>query len=569
MRGQIGGEIDQTDGDQPAADREDQIGIARVEKYQPANQKAGHHRQHMTKRGMPRRPVHDAFFRRAIRESSHEAQPSTPPNSANAHTTKTRKPISDVVTTAYLPEFDPACHHAARRTLIRINPGLTTIKAGGAQFCQNINGEVAMYFRWIGVFCAIVALVAFSGAAELSPLRASMHPQENKRPTPQLEVRPVSPSATELFDLLNCVDALARGQFAKGEAACSAAIALNAGNSNAYKLRGYGYLLEHRFERAATDFRVALRLKPRDAESLAGYGESLSGQGKFAPAVAQFTKAIALAPGASAYWNARCWARAGDGRRLDLALADCNHALTLSPAAPGVLNSRGLVRLRMGQFPAAIADYTNALAAKPAQASARFGRGLARLHLGQKDAAAADIASARKMDSDIDSLFVLMDVLPRDCATHSGRAACPPPPPNAPEKNTSQPWLMVSFEIDSDDDVLFAIEADRLNIMLDQMARILRQPQDEHHSDIARLDDSRQSLLVQLSRAAARFNRLLPAACRNGRLLPQLCAGSYRATWTGAPLSAGPAQAIGKLYQHVHPVWTALCAGHRKLCRLE
>jgi tetratricopeptide (TPR) repeat protein len=202
-----------------------------------------------------------------------------------------------------------------------------------------------MITRYISL---ITVVLMTSAAAAPPPLAMSLHPHEVKRPTDQLETKSDSAQARALIELLTCVDALAHAEFAEGEAACSRAIALNARDATAYKLRGYGYLLEHRFERAQTDFRTSLSLDPRDAESLAGYGESFSGQGKFPDAVAQFTKAIDLAPDKSAYLNARCWARAGEGKHLDRALADCDRALALSPGAPGVLDSRGLVRLRMG-----------------------------------------------------------------------------------------------------------------------------------------------------------------------------------------------------------------------------
>lgn len=297
-----------------------------------------------------------------------------------------------------------------------------------------------MALRFSLIPCAIAILAGLSGNVRSQPLQASLRPDADKRPTQQLEAGPNETAASVLIGLLDCVTLLGRGRIAKGEEACSKVIALDAGNATAYKLRGYGYLLEHRFERAAADFQISLRLAPRDAESLAGYGQSLSGLGKFEAAVTQFTRAIALAPKASTYWSARCWARAGSGRQLGLALADCDRALALSPAAAVALNDRGMVRLRMGQFQAAILDYSKSLARDSQQPSARFGRGVALLHLGRSEAAASDIARARQADPEIDALFVLMGVLPHDCA-HPGKAICPPPPLSH-QKPVGSPWIM-------------------------------------------------------------------------------------------------------------------------------
>lgn len=95
--------------------------------------------------------------------------------------------------------------------------------------------------------------------------------------------------------------------------------------------------------------------------------------------------------------NSRCWARAVLGRELDKALADCNQALEHMAKAPAVLDSRGLVRLRMGQWDKAIADYDAALAQRPDNAWSLYGRGVARQRKGLKAEGDADIAAALKL----------------------------------------------------------------------------------------------------------------------------------------------------------------------------
>jgi tetratricopeptide (TPR) repeat protein/predicted aspartyl protease len=91
--------------------------------------------------------------------------------------------------------------------------------------------------------------------------------------------------------------------------------------------------------------------------------------------------------------NGRCWARALGGQDLDAALRDCDAALRARPGTPSFLDSRGLVRLRRGEFGKAIADYDDALAKEPDMAWSRYGRGIAKLRLadasGRKDIDAA------------------------------------------------------------------------------------------------------------------------------------------------------------------------------------
>ena len=92
--------------------------------------------------------------------------------------------------------------------------------------------------------------------------------------------------------------------------------------------------------------------------------------------------------------NGRCWARALAGRDLEKALSDCNTAVRLSQRAADVLDSRGLVHFRRGEFSRAIADYDAALAQKPKIAWSLYGRGLAELKTGAKAQGDADLAAA-------------------------------------------------------------------------------------------------------------------------------------------------------------------------------
>ena len=272
-------------------------------------------------------------------------------------------------------------------------------------------------------FCWILpAILLLAVAVQAKPLAVSQKPDEHTLPAPELDGHSGPEEYGNPF-LWTCLADLSRGLISKGEEACGRAIALDPKDADAHELRGYAYLVEHRFEHAEADFRMALKLRPATAEALAGHGQSLSGLGQFDGAVAQFSKATVLAPKNAAYRNGLCWARAGTGKNLKRALADCNAALALAPGTAGPLNSRGLVKLRLGRFDAAITDYTASLAANPQQASARFGRGLAHLGLGHVAAGDADILGARKTDYEIDGLFVLLGLLPRECG--QGKLKCP------------------------------------------------------------------------------------------------------------------------------------------------
>lgn len=95
--------------------------------------------------------------------------------------------------------------------------------------------------------------------------------------------------------------------------------------------------------------------------------------------------------------NQRCWARGLANTGLDKAERDCDDAIRLRPKQAAYRDSRGLVRLRRGNYAGAVADYDAALAINPRLAIALYGRGLARIALGQTQAGDADRAAARRL----------------------------------------------------------------------------------------------------------------------------------------------------------------------------
>jgi len=121
-------------------------------------------------------------------------------------------------------------------------------------------------------------------------------------------------------------------------------------------------------------------------------------------AIAELDQWIAAHPkddSLAAALNSRCRLRALRNEALDKAEADCNAALRLLSGDPNLLDSRGLVRLRLGQFDKAIADYSGALKLNPKLAWSLYGRGLAELKKGMKAEGDADIAAAKGVSAAI------------------------------------------------------------------------------------------------------------------------------------------------------------------------
>jgi tetratricopeptide (TPR) repeat protein len=124
----------------------------------------------------------------------------------------------------------------------------------------------------------------------------------------------------------------------------------------------------------------------------------------------------------------RCWLRATANLDLHGALQDCNRALDLRPYAsanveslireslapedPDVLDSRGLVYLRLGNLTDAVRDYDSALHINSNIPTALYGRGLAELRLGEKEQGQSDLTAAEKLDSGIAKRFAGMGLAP-------------------------------------------------------------------------------------------------------------------------------------------------------------
>jgi tetratricopeptide (TPR) repeat protein len=152
---------------------------------------------------------------------------------------------------------------------------------------------------------------------------------------------------------------------------------------------------------ARADLETASRLADKQSAARLGVGEAYSAMHMFKESLPQFDQWIAENPHderLAGGLNGRCWARAQLGVDLDKALADCNAALRLNPGDPAMLDSRGLVELRLGDFDKSIADYNGALRLRPDEAWSLYGRGRAELGKGLKAPGQADIKAAEAIN---------------------------------------------------------------------------------------------------------------------------------------------------------------------------
>src|SRR6185312_4560588 len=183
------------------------------------------------------------------------------------------------------------------------------------------------------------------------------------------------------------------------------ALRLNAKDGLAYAARADLLLAKGDLRNGWSDYGEAVKQAPNDGRIRERRARAYERAGRYSDSIHDLDAVLERTPSAGrlALLNERCWARAQWGQELSAALSDCDAALVLAPNLAAVLDSRGLVNLRMGQYDRAIADYDAALRQSPKEASSLFGRGMAKIGKGRVEEGRGDIAAARAAAPEIDA----------------------------------------------------------------------------------------------------------------------------------------------------------------------
>jgi tetratricopeptide (TPR) repeat protein len=96
--------------------------------------------------------------------------------------------------------------------------------------------------------------------------------------------------------------------------------------------------------------------------------------------------------------NEVCWSMATHNAALETALLICNRAQAQAPHDAAILDSRGLVLLRLGRNRDALASYDAALTARHDHVMSLLGRGIARRRLGDVAGGKIDAEAALSID---------------------------------------------------------------------------------------------------------------------------------------------------------------------------
>lgn len=173
---------------------------------------------------------------------------------------------------------------------------------------------------------------------------------------------------------------------------------------------------------ADRDLDAVARLSAPEAQVRLRLGWLYEAAGQYRSSIRQFklwmsyhSHDIEMADARNGLADARnnfCYRSAKLDRHLRRALHECRLALHHEPKSASILDSNGLVNLRLGNLATAIDDYTAALRRNARMVTSRYGRGIAELRLGEVRRGNADLASAEKLDRRVAAKFHRMRLDP-------------------------------------------------------------------------------------------------------------------------------------------------------------
>jgi tetratricopeptide (TPR) repeat protein len=175
------------------------------------------------------------------------------------------------------------------------------------------------------------------------------------------------------------------------------ALALDPGNAGTFTQLGLVAFKRGRWVEAIGYFTRILETEPRDFGLLAYRGMAHHRAGDDKAAKSDLDTAMAMTSGPDDF-DLICLSLAREGEFLESALIACDKAIASKNSSNEYRADRGLVRLRLGQLPAALEDYDAAVAADDRIAANFYGRALARQRAGDLAGSKADRERALAID---------------------------------------------------------------------------------------------------------------------------------------------------------------------------
>jgi tetratricopeptide (TPR) repeat protein len=185
-------------------------------------------------------------------------------------------------------------------------------------------------------------------------------------------------------------------------AACDSLIQSNLANGKMlgvfYAMRGQANLSKGDAAAAMQDYNEALNRFPDLPEALVNRARLFDAQGKLDLALADYDHALKVRPSDATALYDRCYERAEIHKDMDGAIADCSEAIRLQPNNTAFKLMRGRVYTTMDRCADAIADFDAVIAAKPSDSAAYRNRGICKSNAGDEAGAKADMDAAHSLE---------------------------------------------------------------------------------------------------------------------------------------------------------------------------
>jgi len=162
---------------------------------------------------------------------------------------------------------------------------------------------------------------------------------------------------------------------------------------------------------AIKEFDKVLALQPNFAFAMTERAFARERVGDYEGAMADYDEALRLAPNSANAWSHKAWIRALRNFELDAALTYSERAIAIRPGVDPV-DTRGFVFFRRGEWDKALSDYNVVLKAYPRSATTLFMRGVVKIRMGDQAGGEADLQRARKLDKNIEGIWLQRGVTP-------------------------------------------------------------------------------------------------------------------------------------------------------------
>ena len=170
-------------------------------------------------------------------------------------------------------------------------------------------------------------------------------------------------------------------------------------------------LANKRYQKAADEYSLALKLKPKDAKALEGRALALAYLAKYPEAIIDYNHSIKLDPTNfdAIYGRGAVFVRMGEHKK---SIKDFDRALAISPQNTDAFYSRAGEYVALGEFDKAIADYDATITIDPKYFDAYYEKAITLRNLGQLKKAIEECKKALLLEDEKPSrLYFILGAL--------------------------------------------------------------------------------------------------------------------------------------------------------------